>query len=120
MKPPKRLFKRREPDHRWFEALAEAAIDAGMVAEGHYFGRPWTEEKLRHFFACVARPIAQLVVEKAHHEPGTYEYRTKDDGEAGFVLATVEIEAGGRVFLTYPNNLTIGFNPEDLFDPEDN
>ena len=120
MKPPRRLFRRREPDRRWLEVLFETSLDVGMLVEAEDF-KSWSAEKVRYWFAFMARCIARIVAEKAHREPGTYEYRGKDDDGTGFVLCTVEIAEGGRVFVTYPDDfLTIGFEREDLFNPEDN
>jgi hypothetical protein len=116
MKPPKRLFKRRERQPRWLRILVESSLEVGMIVEGEDF----TVEKATFWFACIARSLARRMIEDGKGDPGTYEHRGKDVDGTDFLLCTVEIDDRRRVFVTYPNGLTIGFEREDLFNPEDN
>jgi hypothetical protein len=116
MKPPKRLFKRREPTPTWLLMLIESSLEVGAIVEGEEF----TEEKAMLWLAGIARSLARGMIEAGKVDPGTYEHRGKYGDETDVLLCTVEIDDRRRVFVTYPDGLTIGFEREDLFNPEDN
>jgi hypothetical protein len=103
--------------------LLRESIEVGMVPPPERWAeeqKEWTGEKVQFWYATLARAIARMMIEAGRVDPGTYEYRVGDDDGTDVLLCTLEIDDERRVFVTYPNNLTIGFEGQDLSEPEDN
>jgi hypothetical protein len=77
---------------------------------------------LNFWFANIARFYAQMTTAEHGFGPMTYEGRATDDDGSIVLLYTATVDDRQRTFVTFPPpiHLTVGFEREDLSDPEDN
>jgi hypothetical protein len=97
--------------------MIDGGIEAGMISLDAV---AFTPGLARTYFVAMSRGIARMTIEEGGGPGTTHEQYGQDDDGSEVLLCTVEIEEGGRVLVTYPNDLVFEFEPGDLFDPKDN
>jgi hypothetical protein len=125
MKRPKRRRRRREPDRRWLMGLVELGLEIGVLEQGvppeEQFGS--MPDSFHAFLAVMAKIIAQHAADTGTIAPDStvaYEFRERTaSGRAdGYLICTIRVADGGSVTVTYPNEVTIAFRPDDLAWPD--